>query len=163
MSLPILSNFKGIQYNNCNVFQITVEAAEGRLDLCRRRLHAQSEKVKVHVEVCDHHHVPKAPFLSRSGLGLNHPGWHHSETPRQVVLVTSDNYVTLSTTDKRKCHVEKTVSWKWASSDLEFLLSDVYLTVAWKYQQNDRRAMLGQGLVWSRPLAAAAATNLSLL
>ena len=74
MSLPILSNFKGIQYNNCNVFQITVEAAEGRLDLCRRRLHAQSEKVKVYVEVSDPHHVPQAPFLPRSGLGLNHPG-----------------------------------------------------------------------------------------
>ena len=43
---------------------------------------------------------------------------------------------------------------------MDFLASDFYLTVGWKYQQNDRRAMLGQGLVWqlvvfSRPAAAA--------
>ena len=40
---------------------------------------------------------------------------------------------------------------------MEFLLSDFYLTVGWKYQQNDRRAMLGRGLVWSGPAAATAA------
>ena len=68
-------NFLISQYHKkLDYFYIIVEAAEETLDLCRRRLHAQSEKVKVYVEVSDPHHVPQAPFLPRSGLGLNHPG-----------------------------------------------------------------------------------------
>ena len=47
---------------------------------------------------------------------------------------------------------------------MDFLASDFYLTVGWKYQQNDRRAMLGRGLVWQlvvlrRPAAPAAAAD----
>ena len=45
-------------HKKLDYFYIIVEAAEGKLDLCRRRLHAQSEKVKVYVGVCDPNEVP---------------------------------------------------------------------------------------------------------
>ena len=38
-------------HKKLDYFYIIVEAVEEKLDLCRRRLHAQSEKVKVYVEV----------------------------------------------------------------------------------------------------------------